>query len=174
MDNQIIPLPLPIELHHPFFFSTKVIEVEISPSMHVTENFMYDALFYNGIASFKPWENPSDAIPQLIEEWKKDRELLEALHRNRDQKNTLKAMKKGIGLFIQFLFWSNNKPVLLKNSISLNSIEYKPVNIEERLAFIISRPTLFHSFRQLSELMVEQEKIFVKKSIMEKASRPNG
>jgi hypothetical protein len=172
MDNQIISLPLPTELDNPFFFPTKIIKVEKNTSMLLTENFIYDALFYNGITSFKPWQNQADAFPHLIEEWEKVREQLEELHRNRDQKNTLNAMKKGIGLFLQLLFWSNDRPVMIKEPISFYPLDCKPVNIEERLAFIISRPNLFHSFRQLSELMVEQEKAFVKKSIRTKAKSP--
>lgn len=114
------------------------------------------------------------SIPILLAEWEKDKELLAELHRNRDQKNILTIMEKDIGLFLRFLFWSNDKPVSLQEPFPYYQFEYKPFNIEERLAFIISRPTLYHSFRQLSELMVEQEKAFVKKSIRTKASKPNG
>jgi hypothetical protein len=174
MDNPINLLPLPAELDNPFFFSTKIIKVDNNPSKPVTKNFICDVLFYNGIDSFKPWENQTDAIPLLIEEWGRDKKLLEELHRSRNQKDILVIMKKGISLFVQFLFWTNDRPVSLKEPIPFYPVAYKPVNIEERLAFIISRPNLFHSFRQLSELMLEQEKLFVKKNIMKKTSRPSG
>jgi hypothetical protein len=83
-------------------------------------------------------------------------------------------MKKGIGLFLQFLFWSNDKQIAVLANTSLSLLEVKPVNIDERLGFIISRPNLFHSYRQLSELMVEQEKLYAKKNIVKKAFKPNG
>jgi hypothetical protein len=172
MDNHIFSLPLPAELDNSFFYSSNIIQVEKKTSRIGKENFIYEVLFYNGVAAYKPWENPTDAIPLLIEEWEGNRDQLEELHRNRDQINTLNVMKKGIGLFIQFLFWSNDRPVSLKEPIPSYPFNCKPVNIEERLAFILSRPNLFHSFRQLSELMVEQEKAFVKKGIVKKASKP--
>jgi hypothetical protein len=169
MDNQMIFLPLPAELNNPFFFSTKIIKAENDPSKLGIENFMFDALFYNGNESFKPWENQVDSIPIIMVEWEKNKDQLEKLHRNRDQKNTLHLMKKSIGLFLEFLFWSNDRPVSLQQPIPCYPIDYKPVNIEERIAFIISRPNLYHSFRQLSELIMEQEKIYAKKRIKQKS-----
>ena len=83
------------------------------------------------------------------------------------------GMKKGIGLFLQFLFWSNDRPISAIESTPLNLLEIKPVNLEERLGFIISRPNLFHSYRQLSELMVEHEKLFAKNKIIKKAFKPH-
>ena len=62
----------------------------------------------------------------------------------------------------------------LKNLSQLTLLEMKPVNLEERLGFIISRPTLFHSYRQLTELMVEQEKLYAKKNIVKKRLSQNG
>lgn len=168
MDNQIITLPLPDELDNPFFFSTNLIKVEKSSGFS-TKNFIYEILFYSGIESYKPWENQLEVIPRALEEWRRVRSMLEDLYRKRDQKNSLHAMKSGIGLFIQILFWSNDLPVSLKEPITSRQFNFKPVNMEERLAFIISRPNLFHSFRQLDELMLEQEKLFVKKNIIRKS-----
>ena len=174
MDESIISLPLPIELDNPFFFTDKIIKVEKNPSGLGTENFIYEAFFYNGMSSFKPWEKQAILIPEVLEEWEKVREQLSELFQNRSQNKILNVMKKGIGLFLQFLFWSNDRPVSLIKPIPSEPLDCKPVNLEERIAFIISRPILFHSFRQLSELMVEQEKAYVKKNIMKKTSKPNG
>ena len=46
----------------------------------------------------------NEAIPLLTAEWDQLKGELETLYRNRDQKNTLDGMKKGIGLYIQFLY----------------------------------------------------------------------
>jgi hypothetical protein len=113
-------------------------------------------------------------ISNLLKEWENSKDRLEAIFRERDYKNAKVLMEKGINLFIQFLSWSNELPVLLEEPINFNQFEYKPVNVEERLGFIMSRPNLYHSYRQLTELMVEQEKLFVKRSILKKASKPNG
>lgn len=114
------------------------------------------------------------AIPLLLEEWNGLKEELQALYTQRDQKHIPGMMKKGIDLYVQFLFWSNDQEALPDNPGAFAVLEYKPVNIEERLAFIQARPALYHSFRQLSELMTEQEKLYVKKKIMKKASSHKG
>jgi hypothetical protein len=111
-------------------------------------------------------------ISNLLKEWENSKDQLEALFRERDYKNAKVLIEKGINLFIQFLSWSNELPVLLEETINFNQFEYKPVNVEERISFIMSRPNLYHSYRQLTELMVEQEKLFVKRSILKKASKP--
>ncbi|WP_051633452.1 YpoC family protein [Bacillus sp. UNC41MFS5] len=113
-------------------------------------------------------------ISNLLTEWKNGKGQLEVLFREREYKNAKVLMEKGIQLFIQFLAWSNGLPVPLNESLNFKQLEYKPVNVEERLAFITSRPALYHSYRQLSELMMEQEKLFVKRNILKKASKPNG
>jgi hypothetical protein len=115
-----------------------------------------------------------ESISCLLKEWKDIKDQLEVLFRERKQHKTKPLMDQGINLFIQFLSLSNGLPELVDKSFIPNQYEFKPVNVEERLGFITSRPALYHSFRQLSELMVEQEKLFVRKSIIKKASKPNG
>jgi hypothetical protein len=121
-----------------------------------------------------PTENSSDSISLLLTEWNTIKAELEILYRNRDQKNTLHGMKKGIGLFLQFLYWSNDSHVKVKELKPLDSLEIIPVNLDERLGFIINRPNLFHSYRQLSELMMEQEKLYAKKNIVKKRLSQKG
>lgn len=173
MDNQSFTLPVPAELRNRFFFEENCVNIE-QPLELLSVNFFCEILFYNGIETFKPWENPVIAASFLKEEWGRVKDKLEDLFRIRDQKNSLQAMKKGIGLFLQLLFWSNDQPVVIKEPLLFNQVVFKPINLEERLEFVLSRPHLFHSFRQLSELMEEQEKLFVKKNIMKKASKPKG
>lgn len=115
-----------------------------------------------------------ESIPQLIKEWKDIKDQLEILFRERDQQNAKKLMDQGINLFIQFISLSNGFPASLDKPFTPNQYDFKPVNVEERLGFIMSRPALYHSYRQLSELMVEQEKLYVKINILKKASKPNG
>jgi hypothetical protein len=113
-------------------------------------------------------------ISFLISKWDGVKSDLETLYRNRDQQATLQLMKKGIIYFIQFLYWSNGRQVNSKEPIPLNQFEIKPVNFEERLTYILSRPNLFHSYRQLSELFTEQEKLFAKKNIVKKRLSQKG
>jgi hypothetical protein len=121
-----------------------------------------------------PAETENEVISFLLAEWNILKTELETLYRNRDQQTTLQGMKKGIGLFIHFLYWSNDRQVKLNELEPLGSIEMKPVNLDERLGFIIRRPNLFHSYRQLSELMTEQEKLLAKKNIVKKRLSQKG
>lgn len=132
-------------------------------SIPFLEKYIYDSKLEN-----------QEAILALLTEWKIVKEQLEVLYQNRDQKNTLEGMRKGISLFIQYLYWTNDQPLMPSRPFSLHLLEVKPVNLEERIGFIISRPNLFHSYRQLSELMTEQEKLYAKKNILKKASKPKG
>lgn len=115
-----------------------------------------------------------ESIPHLLKEWKDIKNQLEVLFRERDKQTAKKLMDQGINLFIQFLSLSNGFPVSLDEPFTAEPYEFKPVNVEERLGFIMSRPALYHSYRQLSELMIEQEKLYVKSNILKKASKPNG
>ena len=107
-----------------------------------------------------------EVVSSLLNEWGRIKAQLEKLFLDRDQKNVSDMMNKGIALFVQFLFWSNEKSGSQTEPIPFHQFDFKPVNIEERLRFIISRPKLYHSYRQLSELMVEQEKLFAKRNIL--------
>ena len=118
--------------------------------------------------------NQLDSIPLMLTEWENIKIDLSKQFQHRNQINTLIQMKKGIGLFIQILFWSNDITVKLIEPFPWDELVFKPINLEERLGFIISRPQLFHSFRQLSELILEQEKLFAKINILKKASKLNG
>lgn len=118
-------------------------------------------------------ESEDKDVTRILEEWQSVKELLDDLYRSRDFKNTKAWMDKGIELFLQFMVQTNDMP-FFKDTIPYDQFEIKPVNLEERLEFIIERPNLYHSYRQLSELMSEQEKHFVKKNIIKKSSKPNG
>ncbi len=147
-------------LQHEFFFLDSLTPADFFPE----EN-----RFYLGMDESMPWKNEKEAVIQIVQEWKSYMNELTALFKERKNKETKPLMVKGISLFIRLLFWSNNEPTDLKNlHEKLVLFEAKPVNIGERLQFLMQRPTLYHSFIQLSELMIEQEKIFYKFVVMKK------
>ncbi|WP_413309223.1 YpoC family protein [Bacillus sp. 1P10SD] len=113
----------------------------------------------------------SDVASTILSEWKQIDKQLEILFSERDGKNSKESMEKGINLFLQFLMVSNDTDYNSSGPIPYESFKYKPVNVVERLEFIQSRPTLFHSYRQLSELMLEQQKLYAKK-LIKKSSKP--
>ncbi|MEH7108578.1 YpoC family protein [Bacillus sp. JJ1764] len=111
-------------------------------------------------------------ISSILKEWEGIQPSIEKSFRERNQIEAKKLMDKGIQLFIEFLMVANNQPYSDQFSIPYQKLEWKPVNLEERLKFIMSRPNLHHSYRQLSELVTEQKKQLAKKNIQRKTSRP--
>jgi hypothetical protein len=113
-------------------------------------------------------QNETKSIPVLLRNWIAIKDELETLYKNRDLQNTSGLMEQGINLYKHFLFMSNERPI--EDPIPYHHLICKPVNLEERLTFIQSRPSLYQSYRQLCELILEQEKIYVKQQIKRKAS----
>lgn len=162
-------LTVPVELANPFFFTNKFNFISYPvPSFNLKDFFLYEVHFYHGIPSYRPWDHPEETVPLILEEWGSLKGIIEASHKKRAQEETLPSMRKGIGLFLQLLFWCNRKPSVLTNPIPIADLSYRPVNAVERLNFIMSRPSLFHSFIQLGELMAEQEKQYALSIIKKK------
>ena len=75
--------------------------------------FLYEAAFHHGMDVLKPWEIPDQTIPAVINEWGKIKEELTIKFSNRDHV-VEELMRKGIALFYEVLYWSNNQPVVLE------------------------------------------------------------
>ncbi|MFE8695696.1 YpoC family protein [Cytobacillus sp. FJAT-53684] len=173
MNEQMI-LSIPVELIHPFFFSTNdhlTLDKDDRQNLNPKVPFLYEAAFFSKIDALKPWQMHEQCIPLLINEWSTEKVNLEKLFTIRDYKNTLAPMKKGIGLFLQFVYWANDNPVNFQKPFTSEDLKVQPVNMGERIGFIIQRPTLYHSFAQLNELMIEMEKQYVKHMAIKKASK---
>jgi len=162
-----IIIKVPSELNHSFFFTKDVMEIEdeITVEFHSSIPFVYEIGFYTELNMPRPWEYPEEAISILLEEWNKLKNQLETLFSSRDIVSAMDQMKQSTVIFIEMLFWTNGQPVHFPLD-NIQKLDYKPVNIQERLEFIISRPKLYHSFAQLSELFIEQEKHFTKKLLL--------
>jgi hypothetical protein len=160
-------LKVPSELHHSFFFTKDVVEIEdeILVEFHSSIPFVYEIGFYTKLNMPRPWDNPEESISILLVEWNKLKIQLETLFSARETASALGQMKKSIVIFMEMLFWTNGQPVRFPLD-NIKKLDFKPVNIQERLEFIISRPKLYHSFAQLSELFIEQEKHFTKKVLL--------
>ncbi|XIH33950.1 hypothetical protein C1N70_17210 [Cytobacillus firmus] len=131
--------------------------------------FLYEAAFYAGIPAVRPWENNANYIPVLFDEWAGQKNLLGMHFTNRDRKAALDPMKVSLGLFLQMLYWTNGKPVNLLYDPGELSI--KPVNSKERLDFIFARLAFYHSYIQLSELIAEMEKQYMKMLALEQMKK---
>ncbi|MBA4536117.1 hypothetical protein H1Z61_02910 [Bacillus aquiflavi] len=170
--NKIIPVP--VQLKNSFFFpddkiETKIAAVKNHSQIILNELFSYEVAYYSGVKGNRPWETPEAVIPQLLTEWKQLKKTLIDIFERRDRRQALKPMKRGIALFVQFLFWVHHLPVNLQSYYFKEDLfVWKPVNFKERLDFIFARPNDYHSFVQLSELMIELEKQYFKKEALKK------
>jgi hypothetical protein len=106
-------------------------------------------------------------ISKLLRRWKEINGLLAVHFENRETNNILIPMEEGIEIFLNLLFLTNDNE-WNKDETAIIGLQYKPVNVMERLLFINKRPTLYHSFIQLSELITEQEKQYNKKKAIQK------
>jgi hypothetical protein len=160
MNNLIVPK----ELDHSFFFPQKNLEVSLEELQFFQAKplFIHEIAFYSGFETVEPWEKPEYYIPQLLTEWKRLKEEISNLFQKRVKEQIPMPMKQGIGFLFECIFWSNGLPVKLEKDINLNFLHLKPVNLTERLEFLLIRPTIYPSFIQLTELMDEQEKQFSK------------
>lgn len=165
-------MKVPSELSHPLFFPDGYFLWKESDShrFQASRPFVYEASFYKGKSSLKPWENPQIYKELLLMEFEKVKAGLESKFKQRDSGNVLNSMRHLIGLFLEFLFWSNQLPVSFPLD-KLGKLTCKPINVEERLQFILSRPTMYHSYVQLIELMSEQEKAFSKAELMNQLNK---
>jgi malonyl CoA-acyl carrier protein transacylase len=108
------------------------------------------------------------AVEMVLREWGHCKVELDIHFKKRDSDSALPLMKRAVKLFEQFLIISNS---LSPDMYCIKSCEIKPVNAEERLDFIVARPKLFHSYKQLAELFAEQEKLFAKQTILNRTKK---
>lgn len=133
--------------------------------------FLYETAIIHGLNVIKPWENPGQFIPGIMAEWELIKEELHKRFSRREQNGISELMKRGMAFFYESVFWCNHKAVVLSRE-QLIQLRVKPINAVERLSFIASRPSNYHSYVQLSELFIEMEKIHSKEQLMKKASKP--
>ncbi|WP_121612041.1 YpoC family protein [Mesobacillus foraminis] len=137
---------------------------------HLDIPFIYDAAFQEGIEAPRPWETSEMAIPRLLEQWHSLKDDLARKFANRDRANAGESMKFAICLFIEMLYWTNGIPVHFPLD-NMDTLKAKPMNIEDRVSFIMSQPNHYQSYKQLAELMIEQEKLFAKTLLLKKIKK---
>jgi hypothetical protein len=109
-------------------------------------------------------------ISQLLIRWEEVKKLLAVHFENRETEKALIPMEEGIEIFLSLLTLTNESE-WNKDESTMMELQWKPVNVLERISFIKKRPTLFHSYIQLSELITEQEKQVKKKLAIKKMTK---
>ncbi|MDQ0213659.1 hypothetical protein J2S13_000053 [Oikeobacillus pervagus] len=153
---------VPDELFHPFFFPTRSVEVDFHQTIQEYPYFIYELKLKDGQLATYPWDDLEPMIPKILSFWEENSQKLSEKFALRN-KEVKQEMQTAIAFYFMFLFWSNGFPVQLKDWDHLvNGLTIKPVNVVERLRFILNRPFSFHAYRQIQELWQEQHKQYAK------------
>ena len=142
------------------------------------EPFYFDMLYSVGERLTEvPWEQLERSVPIVFKQWKELKpQLQKGFAQRKSSKDNESALIHALSLFIVCLFWINEtyvKGLHVKNMM-ISDLILKPVNCEERLAFVINKPTQYHPFVQLQQLFDELEKIFHKSQAIKKMKREKG
>ncbi|MEI5907229.1 YpoC family protein [Bacillus spongiae] len=164
---------IPNELVHPVFYSQNThvfLREEDLSHLASPHYFYYELVYYSGEKyedSF-PWQDPKPYLKEMVDDWSTLQETI-SNQIKQGEKVLDNHMKKGISFLFMLVFWSNKTPVILDNwQKHMESLEIKAFNLCERVEFILLRPTSYHSFIQLGELIKEQYKHAVKHFVIEK------
>ncbi|MGG0178273.1 YpoC family protein [Gottfriedia acidiceleris] len=112
--------------------------------------------------------NESDEIiKEMFNEWKEESEHISNYFKQRNRKLASEPMIRGLANFISILTWLNGQMLLNLNNLllELDKLKIKPINLDERINFLLNQPDHYHSFIQLSGLYTELEKLYYKQKI---------
>ncbi|MCO7125768.1 hypothetical protein NIE88_08290 [Sporolactobacillus shoreicorticis] len=160
MEKSLQKLEIPESFRQaPFYKDRQVIEAALISEEAVFQlPFLYDLCYHANphTLSFWPWSKKENYFHEY---WMKQRESIRELFHKREQKKAEFPMLLSVSVFIDQLFWSTGRPVdSLTDQRLLQGIQllpFAPLNIEERLVYLLRQPDRFLSYIQLDEL--EQE-----------------
>jgi hypothetical protein len=173
-ERVMIELKIPISFQQPPFFvgsETVAYDENVSFQQAVKASyFLYELAALEELETYKPWNDKEHAISILINSWKEEKDHISSLFRERKRKDAKEPMVRFSAHFLSLLYWMNSKVItsLIDIEKQLAVLDVKPVNVSERLEFILAQPDHYHSFIQLAQLYEEGEKLFVKSMLMQK------
>ncbi|MBM7619509.1 hypothetical protein JOC95_001358 [Bacillus tianshenii] len=164
---------VPSAFVHPLYYSeSQLIESgRFDWQGSLTVPFKYDIAYSLGLApSNLPWEHQSQTVPLLFHLWKETEAKLNVLHEKRERSDVKGNIAGGIALLLQAIFWMNQLPVISLTDWEkeIRQLQAKPVNIVERLDFVMKKPDMYHAFIQLQQLFTETSKLFYKMQAIQK------
>lgn len=132
--------------------------------------------YYDLVEDQKYWNSKHDILPVLFKWWAEEEEALTTLFHERNFIPAKPIMITMIAAFIDCLYWMNDRKLLGLNQLKedLSMLQFKPVNCEERLEFVLLNPGRYHSFTQLRALFLESKKIYAKIKVLEQESQREG
>lgn len=152
----------------PFFKEGDCILFDSTVTIEDSSIFVFEIVAEEGLAFSKPWNEREQTVPIVLQIWKQNKDSIASLFRQRKRKEARQPMVTNTARFLSILFWMNETYLssLQQYTVQIEAIRRKPVNVLERLDFILEQPDHYHSFIQLSELYEELEKLFEKTMIM--------
>lgn len=129
--------------------------------------FSYESIQLLEDSSICSQEYLDTIMKEMFMQWKEESELLTGYFRKRNRQAALEPMLRGLANFISITTWLNNKILTNANEllVVLDSLTNKPINLNERISFVMKQPDHYHSFIQLSSLYTELEKLYYKQKI---------
>lgn len=107
-------------------------------------------------------------IREQIATWNDNVEEVSELFKKRDYSSAKAPMIEFTDRYISCLFALNHQREQEKKDLELiNTLERKPLNLTERLGFVIESPNHYHAFIQVKELYVELRKMTARFEIIE-------
>ncbi|MDX8366474.1 YpoC family protein [Cytobacillus sp. IB215665] len=162
-------LNIPYHMKNTLFFPESITKLNINLHNSFELNFDlkyfgYDIAAHNDVDTIKPWLSIEQYIPLVIAKWKGIEPELAQHFQQRKKTNIKQSIVQSLSLFLSMLFWMNSRPVtnLINIQEPIQQFTYKPINVGERIDFIMKKPHQFHSFIQLCELFQESTKIYYK------------
>ncbi|WP_408006495.1 YpoC family protein [Pseudalkalibacillus sp. A8] len=158
-------IQIPACFHHPLWFNTNEITFEDTLDVHELAEipFLLDILGEKRDSTYPEFDREA-YINRFFECWRVEKEHISEAFSQRNRQVARPKMVLGIGWFITSIFWINGKKVdrltHLKDDLSIFPIQ--PVNLNERLTFLIENPDHYQSFIQLAQVFEELEKKWVK------------
>lgn len=153
-------------LKPPFYMEGKN-EIEHESLKIKNKPFSYESIHLLADRPISSKEYRDEIMKEMFMQWKEESVLLTGYFRLRNRKAALEPMLRGLANFISMTTWLNNKILTNANNllIELDSLTIKPINLNERISFVMKQPDHYHSYIQLSGLYSELEKLYYKQKI---------
>lgn len=106
-------------------------------------------------------KNKRELVKDVLEMWEKEGEpALQKYFNDRDGQKAKPLMLKYIAIYIQTNMWLAGHEVTSLESIGveLEKLSYAPMNIKERIEFVLQSPSQYHAFVTLTQLYAESRK----------------
>ncbi|MBU9714636.1 YpoC family protein [Evansella tamaricis] len=130
----------------------------------VSYYFLPDITFYYGKTTGlvePPWHNPEKIRNIIMTSWKQTGiPRLKDCFNQRDRVSAKPLMLKYLSFYIQLMHWIQGQPVhdIRNVPTDLSQREFSPMNITDRLSFILTSPDHHHSFTTLIQIFEETNK----------------